>query len=90
MTGESMSKSSQISARISSVDKKRAEMVFETLGVTASQAITLFYKQVYLRKGIPFPVEIPNQETLDAIEEARAGEGKSFESVDALMKDLGV
>jgi len=85
-----MSKTSQISARINSADKKRAEDVFKKLGVTASQAIALFYKQVYLRRGIPFPVELPNQTTIDAIEEARSGKTKSFNSVDELMNDLGV
>ena len=85
-----MSKTSQISARINSADKKSAEDVFKKLGVTASQAIALFYKQVYLRRGIPFPVELPNQTTIDAIEEARSGKTKSFNSVDELMNDLGV
>lgn len=84
-----MGKTSQISARISASDKKRAEEVFRELGVTASQAITLFYKQVYLRRGIPFAVELPNRVTMEAIEEARSGKGKSFDSVDDLMKDLG-
>jgi len=83
-----MSKTSQISARISSQDKARAERVFKKLGVTASQAITLFYKQVHMRRGIPFPVEIPNKETIEAIEEARTGQGKSFDSVEALIADL--
>jgi DNA-damage-inducible protein J len=85
-----MAKTSQISARINPTDKKRAEKIFKELGVTASQAITLFYKQVYLRRGIPFPVELPNQETIDAIEEARSGRGKRFNSVDELMNDLGI
>ncbi len=84
-----MSKTSNISARINATDKKRAEAIFNKLGITASQAIAMFYKQVQLRKGIPFPVEIPNADTAKAIKDARSGKGKSFESVDDLFADLG-
>ncbi len=85
-----MSKSSSISARINASDKRKAEAVFSELGITASQAIAMFYKQVHLRKGIPFPVELPNDQTQAAILETRAGEGKTFDSVADLYKDLGI
>ncbi|NNE34752.1 MAG: type II toxin-antitoxin system RelB/DinJ family antitoxin [Rhodothermales bacterium] len=83
-----MGKTSSISARINATDKERAEAVFRRLGITASQAIALFYKQVYLRRGIPFPVELPNEETVAALEEVRSGGGEAFESTDALFEDL--
>ena len=85
-----MSKSSSISARINASDKKKAEAVFRELGITASQAIAMFYKQVHLRKGIPFPVELPNEQTQAAFLETRAGKGKTFDSVADLCKDLGI
>ena len=64
-------KTKMISARIDPVVKRRAEAVFKKLGLTASQAITLFYRQVQLRQGLPFPVELPNAETAQAVREAR-------------------
>ena len=67
-----MSKTSSISARISASDKRRTEAVFKKLGITASQAIAMFYKQVQLHNGIPFRVELPNSGTQSAIEEARS------------------
>ncbi len=85
-----MGKTSSISARINESDKKRAEAVFKQLGITASQAIAMFYKQVQLRQGIPFPVEIPNRTTKSAIEEARSGEGKRLNSPEELYEDLGI
>ncbi len=85
-----MSKTSSISARINASDKKNAEAIFNKLGITASQAISLFYKQVHLRKGIPFAVELPNEQTQAAILEARSGRGESFDSVTDLYKDLGI
>jgi DNA-damage-inducible protein J len=85
-----MSKTRTISARINATDKKRAEAVFKKLGITASQAISMFYKQVQLRNGIPFPVELPNEVTEKAIEEARSGKGQSFKTTSALYDDLGI
>jgi len=82
-----MSKTASISARINSTDKERAEAVFHALGITASQAIAMFYKQVQLRNGIPFPVEIPNEVTLEAIEEAQSGKGEVFDSSEGLFED---
>ena len=85
-----MNKSGSISARINASDKARAEAIFTKLGISASQAIAMFYKQVYLRRGIPFPVELPNEATQKAIAEVRSGGGKVFDSADSLFEDLGV
>ncbi len=63
--------------------------VFRDLGLTASQAIALFYRQVQLRHGLPFEVRVPNKHTAEALREAEAREGlTNFESVDGLFADL--
>ena len=86
-----MSKSASISARIDPKIKQRAETIFKKLGLTASQAITLFYKQVEMRNGLPFPVEIPNETTLKALKETQDNERlPRFETAEALYKDLGI
>jgi DNA-damage-inducible protein J len=68
-----MSKSAVIRARIEPDLKKHAENIFHHLGVSTSQAIAIFYKQVVLRKGLPFNVAIPNQTTRRTFEETDAG-----------------
>ena len=84
-----MSKTATISARIDPDTKREAETVFHDLGLSASQAITLFYRQVQLRRGLPFEVRVPNETTLEALRQAEAREGlASFESADALFDDL--
>ena len=83
-----MSKTAHISTRINASDKKKAEAVFKKLGITASQAIAMFYKQVSLRKGIPFPVALPNEETQRAIFEAREGKLNTYGSVEELRAKL--
>lgn len=64
-----MSKSAMIRARMAPDLKTHAEAVFTRLGLNATQAITMFYKQVELCNGLPFNVAIPTpttQRTFDA------------------------
>ncbi len=70
-----MAKTETIRARIEPQLKLQAEELFSQLGLSVTQAITLFYKQVTLPKGLPFAVKIPNTETLQALRQARDGEG---------------
>jgi DNA-damage-inducible protein J len=84
-------KTSTISARIDPALKKKAERVFKELGLTSSQAITLFYKQVELQQGLPFIVKIPNDVTIQALENARTrNDLENFNTVEDLFDDLGI
>lgn len=86
-----MAKTDVISARIDPKLKREAEQVLEQLGLTATQAITVFYKQVKLQHGLPFNVKIPNEVTAKAFEDARAYRDlDDFETTEALYKDLGI
>lgn len=58
-----MSKTAMVRARIEPSLKKQAESVFQRLGLNSTQAITMFYKQVELRKGLPFEAVIPTDTT---------------------------
>ena len=68
-----MNKTSTIRARMEPDLKDKAEKVFRKLGLTSTQAITLFYKQVELRNGLPFDIVIPNETTLQTFNETDAG-----------------
>ena len=59
--------------RIDSTVKEEATALFSELGMDMSSAVNIFLRQCILRGGLPFPVELPkyNQETLDAMAEAR-------------------
>ncbi len=82
-------KSANISARIDPDIKENAEHIFKELGLTTSQAITLFYKQVDIQHGLPFEVKIPNKPTLKAIKDAETKNNlQSFKNVDDLFEDL--
>ena len=55
--------------------KDKAEGILKAIGMTTTQAIALYYQQIWLNKGIPFDVRVPNKETLDSIMKSERGEG---------------
>jgi DNA-damage-inducible protein J len=84
-----MAKSEMIRARVEPELKHDAEAVLDKLGMTPTEAITLFYKQVTLYRGLPFPVRIPNAATRRALKEAGSGKHiQRFESVTAWAKEM--
>jgi DNA-damage-inducible protein J len=50
----------------------RLAAVLKELGLMPTEAITLFYKQVTLHRGLPFAVELPTAER-EAMRDALAG-----------------
>jgi addiction module antitoxin, RelB/DinJ family len=62
-----MNKTQTIRARVAPNLKERAESILDTLGLNASQAITLFYRQIELRNGLPFEVTLPPAATPNAL-----------------------
>ena len=63
-------KTQMIHARIDPKLKQSAERIFSQINISTTEAIRLFLRQVELHKGLPFPVRIPNAETLAAMKEA--------------------
>lgn len=70
---KAMSKSAMVRARVEPELKDRVESVFHRLGLNSTQAITMFYKQVELRDGLPFDVVIPSVTTRKTMEKTDAG-----------------
>lgn len=86
-----MSKNAVISARIEDKLKRSAESILSKLGISPSEAITIFYKQVELRKGLPFDVKIPNKITIKAFQDSDNGKNiKSHKNLNDLYEDLGI
>ena len=54
-----MNKTANLYARIEPDVKEQAENILETLGISVSSAINMFYKQIILQQGIPFEVKLP-------------------------------
>jgi DNA-damage-inducible protein J len=80
-------KTAAIHSRIDPETKARAEMILHRLGMSPTEAIRMFYTQITLRNGLPFTVEIPNEETEKALDDSRSCHNlERFESVDALIE----
>lgn len=58
-------KSANLYARIEPDVKEQAESILSSLGVSASNAINMFYKQIILQKGLPFAVKLPDNRPVD-------------------------
>ena len=81
--------------RMDSEVKRKAQQVFAELGLDTTTAVNLFLRQVIRTQSIPFELktEIPNEETIAAIEEVRQMKknpsmGKRYYDVDEMMEDL--
>ena len=84
-----MAKTEMIRARVEPDLKVQAERVLRELGLSATEAITLFYKQVVLRQGVPFEVSIPNAETVEALRQAQEpDELTEYSSLDEIKATL--
>lgn len=58
-------KSANLYARIEPDVKEKAESILEALGIPASSAINMFYKQIILQRGLPFEVKLPAAQPAD-------------------------
>ena len=86
-----MSKTSSVRARIEPELKENAERVFQDLGLSPTQAIRLFYKQVELRNGLPFAVAIPTAATVRTVEDTDAGRNLVVcKDADDMFRRLGI
>lgn len=56
-----MAKNSSVFARVEPEVKEQAELVLEQLGISMSNAVAMFLRQVILQRGIPFDVKLPEE-----------------------------
>jgi DNA-damage-inducible protein J len=62
-----------VRARIDMDLKQDVEKILSEIGISTSQAITIFMKGIKRERGIPFELKIPNEETLEAMREIDEG-----------------
>jgi len=84
-----MNRTTTVRARMEPGLKSEVEELLERLGVTTTDAITMFFSQIRLRQGIPFSVAMPNaitRRTFDATD--RGDELHAYRSQDEMFKAL--
>ena len=83
-----MAKTAMINARIEPELKEEVDEIFDELGLTTTEAVTLFFKRVKNYRGLPFEVRLPNAETQKAIQQARKGKIRRFRFIKDLKSEL--
>jgi DNA-damage-inducible protein J len=84
-----MRRTASVRARVEPRLKADVEKLLRRLGLTATEAITLFYSQIRLQQGLPFPVVIPNPTTRRTFEATDRGEElNKYESLDEMFVAL--
>ncbi|MDO9213468.1 MAG: type II toxin-antitoxin system RelB/DinJ family antitoxin [Methylococcales bacterium] len=74
-----------VETHIDSNVKDEATKVLATMGLTISDAIRLMLIKIAQDHKLPFDEFIPNAETVKAMEEARAGQLQTTETIEQLM-----
>ena len=82
-----MAKTAYLNTRIEPEIKKKAEKILSSLGLSTSDAIGIFLRQVVLRKGLPFEVSVPNAVTVAALKELEAGQATVHEGATSSVFD---
>ena len=94
--GYCMATTTPTQIRIEESTKKQAVELLEGLGLSLSDAVNMFLKQVILQNGIPFEVKYPEfkTEVIEAMEEAkrisRDPNTKRYNSFSEALEDLEV
>ena len=86
-----MSKTAMVRARLEPSLKRHVETVFHRLGINATQAIKMFYKQVEIRGGLPFSVTVPTAKTKKTFKSTDDGRDLIIcEDADDMFRKLGI
>jgi DNA-damage-inducible protein J len=84
-----MSSSATIQVRVDPPTKAQAMDIFRVLGISLSEGVCLFLRQVVMRRGIPFELKIPSELTDKVLRESEQGvDLRAVSTVDELFEDL--
>ncbi|HBP5133101.1 type II toxin-antitoxin system RelB/DinJ family antitoxin [Pseudomonas aeruginosa] len=80
-------KTTDVRCRIEEDLKEHATDILKACGLSVSDAMRLFLRQVVATQGLPFEVRVPSEKTARALAQAREIRSR-FDSIDELFKDL--
>ena len=86
-----MAKSLTLHTRIEPEVKSQVDSILNELGISTTEAISMFFRQIIRYRGIPLDLRIPNAETLTAMEETEEilNKGVSrFSNLDEMFEEL--
>ena len=80
-------KTAYIRTRVRPQIKKDAERVLGRLGISTTDAISVYLRQIALQGGLPFEVKVPNETTRRALTQP-IETMKSYDNVDKVFEDI--
>ena len=85
-----MPKTGYVTARIEPEVKAQAEAILASVGLSVTETVSLLYRQAILHNGLPFPVRIPNADTLAAIQSTKTSRAglKSYDNFSDLLDEV--
>ena len=82
-----MPKTEVVKARMEPDLKSEGEAILSAIGLSTTDAITMFFKQLVMQRGLPFEAKIPNAETIAAMNEDLFA-AKRYGNADAMLADV--
>ena len=83
-----ITKTEKINARVAPDLKIEVEAILKKLGMSTTEAVTMFFRQIVMNKGIPFDVRIPNSKTQKVLKDVRERKGLVKTSVSDLRREF--
>jgi len=83
-----MSAKIQTSLRLDAEKFTEARQILANLGMNFSEAVNIFTSQVVAKRGLPFNVVLPNEETKAAMLDIRAGKNLESVSLEQLQHEI--
>jgi DNA-damage-inducible protein J len=80
-------KTTDVRCRIEEDLKVSATEILKSCGLSLSEAMRLFLRQVVSTQGLPFEVRLPSEKTARAMAQAREIKNR-FDSVDDMLRDV--
>ena len=79
----------KIQARIDETLKAEGELILKKIGLTTTELMRMTFRQLVMRKGLPFEAIIPNAQTLKSFDEANdTSESSTYTDAKSALDDL--
>jgi DNA-damage-inducible protein J len=79
----------KIQARIDESLKAEGEIILKKIGLTTTELMRLTFRQLVMRKGLPFDATIPNEQTLKSFDEANdSSKSSTYTDAKSALDDI--
>ena len=84
-----MNQNACVNVRVAQKVKTDAENVLSKLGLTMSDAVNIYLRQIALKGGIPFDLKLPNRKTVQAMRDVEQKRNlESFPDSESMIREL--